>query len=1098
MSESSKAVFLSYASQDAEAAKRIADALRGAGVEVWFDAEGGLEHGDEWDAKIRRQIKECVLFIPIISANTQAREEGYFRLEWELAAQRALSIASGVPFILPVVIDETKEGGALVPDRFRAVQWTRLPDGEVRAEVLQRFLKLWSHRTGVLKEQAAQAAFAAPSVRDPGPVRSPTMRVAWFAAIALLIGSAGWWWLRRLETLSKPSEALASISIATQPSAPRGEQSGEGDGDFALLESICEKYGDATHEELALAQELGGQLVARYPRNAHAWAAYALATLGLVEFESDDAKYPAALSQAQRAVSLEPNGIEPRYALGKVFLRRSTTRADGISLLRNLADERPQDARVALALAKGLGDAGQSAAALDALARLGARGEKDAYAWYLRSGILMEMGRLAEAKAAVDKSIALHAGPRALMQRGYIQVFLEDDYAAAAETINNIPGQFLIRESETWAYGWFWLNHRKPDKSLARWRAFDGDFVWSSPKGYYVGRALEMAGEPDAARFEWQAALRKVEAKIATEPDSRNLLGWKAMLAACLGEAEVSAQALAVYRTLEVGATNSYFVPLILARLGRNDEAITELISRWGKISAGSARFARTVILHEALFDPLRGDARFQAFVQQIRDDPRFPIPRRIETAVESATGREKSVDDKSVAVLAFANLSDDKANEYFSDGISEELLNVLAKVPGLKVAARTSAFFFKGKEVPIQEIAKQLGVAYVVEGSVRKAGDKVRITAQLIKAADGFHVWSDTFTRDLKDIFAVQDEIAGLIARNLQLKLRLAPENAQVSPEAFALFLQGRFLARQESNPARKQSIDFYRRALQLEPRYALAWAEMAQSYVRLARFGGMPTAEGMSEARAAAQRALAIDADQPVALDALGWVQRTADWDWRAAQKSFDRAVSLAPEDAAILTGASIVYFNVGRTEESLALARKAVDRDPLNAMAQINYGDLLINCGRLEAGVTIMRQGLALAPGAEEFSSHLAIALEQMKRSAEADAAIEREPSESYRLWGRGMIAALRDDPPGIARAREALMARNDPTMDGYIAMLYGAEKNRDQAFAWMERTFRERDSTVCWLRANVVFYRNFLGDPRWTEFVRRAGLAEDQLK
>ena len=161
MSESSKAVFLSYASQDAEAAKRIADALRGAGVEVWFDAEGGLEHGDEWDAKIRRQIKECVLFIPIISANTQAREEGYFRLEWELAAQRALSIASGVPFILPVVIDETKEGGALVPDRFRAVQWTRLPDGEVRAEVLQRFLKLWSHRTGVLKEQAAQAAFAA-------------------------------------------------------------------------------------------------------------------------------------------------------------------------------------------------------------------------------------------------------------------------------------------------------------------------------------------------------------------------------------------------------------------------------------------------------------------------------------------------------------------------------------------------------------------------------------------------------------------------------------------------------------------------------------------------------------------------------------------------------------------------------------------------------------------------------------------------------------------------------------------------------------------------------------------------------------------------
>src|SRR3954467_7703643 len=151
MNDSGKAVFLSYASQDAEAAKRIADALRTRGVEVWFDAEGGLEHGDEWDAKIRRQIKECVLFLPIISANTQAREEGYFRIEWELAAQRALGIASGVAFILPVVIDETREPEALVPDRFRAVQWTRIRGGEVTADVKQRFLKLWSHRTGALK-----------------------------------------------------------------------------------------------------------------------------------------------------------------------------------------------------------------------------------------------------------------------------------------------------------------------------------------------------------------------------------------------------------------------------------------------------------------------------------------------------------------------------------------------------------------------------------------------------------------------------------------------------------------------------------------------------------------------------------------------------------------------------------------------------------------------------------------------------------------------------------------------------------------------------------------------------------------------------------
>ena len=162
MSDVGKAVFLSYASQDAEAARKICESLRQGGAEVWFDADGGLEHGDEWDAKIRRQIKECVLFIPVISANTQAREEGYFRLEWDLAAERARTIASGVPFILPVVIDDTREPDALVPDRFRAVQWTRLRGGEVPPEVQQRFLKLWSHRTGVLKNEAARSGNISP------------------------------------------------------------------------------------------------------------------------------------------------------------------------------------------------------------------------------------------------------------------------------------------------------------------------------------------------------------------------------------------------------------------------------------------------------------------------------------------------------------------------------------------------------------------------------------------------------------------------------------------------------------------------------------------------------------------------------------------------------------------------------------------------------------------------------------------------------------------------------------------------------------------------------------------------------------------------
>ncbi len=200
---SARAVFLSYASQDAEAARRICDTLRASGIEVWFDVDGGLEHGDEWDAKIRRQIKECVLFIPLISANTQARHEGYFRLEWELAAERAMSIASGVAFILPIIIDGTREPDALVPDRFRKVQWTRLPSGEVTPELCDRFLKLWSHRVGAVAHAELQPGRPRPAERGKGAAPPTQAKVgrhvpaaAWIAVLVAVLGASGYFGYR--------------------------------------------------------------------------------------------------------------------------------------------------------------------------------------------------------------------------------------------------------------------------------------------------------------------------------------------------------------------------------------------------------------------------------------------------------------------------------------------------------------------------------------------------------------------------------------------------------------------------------------------------------------------------------------------------------------------------------------------------------------------------------------------------------------------------------------------------------------------------------------------------------------------------------------
>jgi TolB-like protein/tetratricopeptide (TPR) repeat protein len=218
-----RAVFLSYASQDAEAARRICDALRSGGVEVWFDADGGLEHGDEWDQKIRRQIKECVLFIPLISANTQARHECYFRIEWELAAERAMGIASGVAFILPVVIDDTCEPEALVPDRFRKVQWTRLPGGVVPPEVHARFLKLWSHRVGLVSHEqkravAATGNAAASLASSPAPSRGKLYAI--IAAVAVAAVALAGWWLSRASATSPTAVTAAAKSNATEQSNP--------------------------------------------------------------------------------------------------------------------------------------------------------------------------------------------------------------------------------------------------------------------------------------------------------------------------------------------------------------------------------------------------------------------------------------------------------------------------------------------------------------------------------------------------------------------------------------------------------------------------------------------------------------------------------------------------------------------------------------------------------------------------------------------------------------------------------------------------------------------------------------------------------------
>ena len=692
----SGAVFLSYASQDAEAARNICEALRSAGVTVWFDQEGGLEHGDEWDAKIRRQIKECVLFLPIISANTQAREEGYFRIEWELATNRAMGIASGVAFILPIVIDDTREPDALVPDRFRKVQWTRLPGGQVPADVKARFLKLWSHRTGVISHQASQAVAAQENLerQAASPSGRRSYRTWWFAALVVAVLTVNFWgpWRKSTPLVPPAAGPLAPAQTATVPAAP-----------------------------------------------------------------------------------------------------------------------------------------------------------------------------------------------------------------------------------------------------------------------------------------------------VAAE---------------------------------------------------------------------------------------------------------------------------------KSVAVLAFANLSEEKDNEYFSDGISEELLNVLQKIPGLHVAARTSAFSFKGKNATVQEIGQKLGVVRLVEGSVHKSGTRVKVSVRLSNVATGEEVWSHSYTRELKDVFALQEELALAIvgelrgqlggdapAAQIQTEVATARRGGTRNVEAYQAYLQGRFILAQFTQANFPLGIAAAQRAVDLDPSFAIGWASLAEAKTLMGSFtDGLSQTEYkriIAEARAAADRALELEPNLPEGLAARADIQQTFDYDWNGAKETMAAVLKLESGNAEFLTTAAKLANSRGDLAGSSALMRQSLALDPLNNSTHAFYAYNLIWEGKLSESREEYKRLIALIPNGPWVHAGLAMSLLLEGKFEEAATAAQPEKADYARLlvismarWGQGRQqesdAALNE-----------LIAKEAEGAAYQIAEAYAYRGQNDLAFQWLNRAREQRDAGMSNLLTDTTLAK-LHSDPRWPVLLRSVNLAPEQLK
>ncbi len=645
MNEPTKAVFLSYSSDDAEEARRICDTLRTAGIEVWFDQAGGLEHGDAWDAKIRRQIKECVFFLPVISARTQARLEGYFRIEWELAAERAMGFAHNVPFILPIVIDGTGETEALVPERFRKLQWTRVPGGGVTPEVQARFLRLWADRLGGQEAQIARAA----------------------------------------------------------------------------------------------------------------------------NFDS----------------------------------------APGLS------------------------------------------------------------------------------------------------FAA--------------------------------------------------------------------------------------------------------------------------------------------------------------------------------------------------PLPPPTE------------FDEKSIAVLPFMNMSADAENEYFSDGMTEEIINALVQIPGLRVAARTSVFAFKGKPEDMRTVARKLNVRSVLEGSVRKAGNRIRITAQLVNAEDGFHHWSERFDRDLHDVFAVQEEIARMITDKLKVKLPGGGRGPLVIPptanlEAYQLYLEGRYFWSLRGAGLVK-GLKCFLAAIARDPQYALAHAGVADVYNLLAFYGVQRPNEVMPKARAAAERALALDPNLAEAHGALAFIWLHYDWNVAAAKRGFARAIELKPTYVPARnwnTGISIV---LNRPDDLVASDLEAVRIEPLSVFAHTHVGWMMLLAERAAEAVPHLEHALDLEPRfvlAHRLLGETYLALGRIEEGlAKLQSAVTLSGNLPWMVATQGCALAHlgRKDE---ARAMLADLTRRSATeyVRAFLfAMLHAYLGEEDRAIECLEQARQERDLILVYL---VGFSGSSIGDtipPRYLNaekraaFIARLGLVLD---
>jgi len=455
--------------------------------------------------------------------------------------------------------------------------------------------------------------------------------------------------------------------------------------------------------------------------------------------------------------------------------------------------------------------------------------------------------------------------------------------------------------------------------------------------------------------------------------------------------------------------------------------------------------------------------------------------------------GTRSESNPQSIAVLPFVNLSSDQQQQYFSDGLAEDLLNGLAGIPNLRVTARASAFQFRDKNEDPRVIGKKLNVAMILEGSVRRQGPRIRITAQLVKAADGFLVWSDVYDRDLNDLLSTQEEIARAVTGALKIKLAggtAGQSGGSKNPEAYTAFLQAQYFSHTRTKDGLEKAAAFYQQAVSLDPGYALAWARLGAVRANQAAKAQIPLAEGYREAKEEVQRALAIDPNLSIAHAVMGWIQLSYDWNWPAADASLKRAIALEPGNAVVVQNTASLDKTLGRFDEGAELLRRGIALDPLNADFYYNLGLILTRAGKQEEAVTALHKALELRPEYGALHVFLAEVYLIQSRPQQALAELQKEPDAELRLIVFPLVYHALGRKKDADTALRQLIAKLGSDDAYQVAEAYAYLGDRDRALQWLDRAFSQRDAGLTEIQGDALL-KNLQHDPRYAAFLKKMG-------